>query len=104
MSTQNEQTFKNFFKKKRERGSFIRAQVKTAAQDHNLHKEDTAPEKGRVIQGYIWFLLLQELQIILMINISENYRLYLMLLVCARMQALEVWEQNLGRFLLLSLV
>ena len=53
---------------------------------------------------YMFLLLLhQELQIIMTKDIPESYKLYLMLLLCACLLALELWEWNIGKFLLFSL-
>lgn len=69
---------------------------------HNLHTEESALEKECLVQGYVCFLLHWELPIIMRKYIPENYKL--MFLLRAKLQAPEVWEWNLGRFLVLSLV
>lgn len=68
---------------------------------HNFTEGST---EGMLNAGSCMFSLHQESQIITTKDISENHRLYLMLSVRARLRASEVWDQNSGRFLLLSWV
>ena len=82
-------------KKKKEKKKRVWGQLPRV---HTLHKEKNALEKERLIQTYVCFSFHEELQIIMMKDGSENYRLYLVLLVCAKLQALEVWKWNFGRF------
>lgn len=42
--------------------------------------------------GLYIFLSKQKLQTITTKDIPENYKVYLMLLICARLQASEAWE------------
>jgi len=75
-------------KKKKRRRKFYSSPSEDSCLGYTIFTKKSAPEEC-LIQGYM-FLLHQVLQIIMMKDISENYKVYLMLLVCARLQALEV--------------
>ena len=53
--------------------------------------------------GLYIFLSQQKLQPITTKDIPENYKVYLMLLICARLQASEAWELRVTFTLIFSL-
>lgn len=98
LSMQNEHSFTISMRKG---GSCIQAQVRTAAWDTQLHRVLC---RGNAERGIMYAFVTSRVTNHRDEGQFRNHRLYLMLLVRARLRASEVWDQNSGRFLLLSWV